>query len=92
MPFDTVESSVLSLQIEAKEAVADSTTVRRSSNPAAFNAGELTCDGTLKDLQLKHPEIYDKLVLHSIGMHIVHECQRMQDRYMEEVKKQRRSG
>ncbi|MCE5293705.1 MAG: hypothetical protein LLF94_03720 [Chlamydiales bacterium] len=53
-------------------------------------ANDTFFNGTLGDLQKKFPEVYDKLIIQSIGYQICQQCKQSNDRYIEEMKRNRR--
>ena len=80
------DPSVASIQSAASAA---SATALQSSlaNSAAGGSSSGAFNGTIGDLQKKYPEIYDKLIVQSIGYQICQQCQDDNDNFIAEIKK-----
>ena len=80
---NVVSVETLGIQISNQPAGAPKVTGSVGTNDTFFN-------GTLGDLQKKFPEVYDKLIIQSIGYQICQQCQHSNDRFIEEMKRNRR--
>ncbi len=76
---------VMEIQTAAAQMNAEAVEKNLENKPV----GEMNFDGTIGDLQKKHPEIYQKLVLQQIAFQIVRDCQRSSEHFVEEMKKHR---
>ncbi len=76
---------VAEIQTQALQMNAESVERTISSQPV----GDMHFNGTIGDLQTKYPELYNKLVLQQIAYHIVNECRRNNEHFLEEMKKHR---
>jgi len=56
----------------------------------AMGSSDTHFNGTLGDLKLKFPEVYDKLIIQSIGYQICQQCKNSNERFLEEMKRQRK--
>lgn len=87
MPFASVDA----IQLEGAQAGAEAVEKNITAN-GTFTIEGAEFDGTIGDLKLKHPEIYDKLVIQSIAHQICQQIRQAHDHFMEEMKRQRNNG
>lgn len=86
-------SGVSSIQIAGvqgnQEAVTN--TIASGAVTATGGTSDGAFNGTIGDLQKKYPEVYNKIFLEGTATQMIQKAQRDNDRYMEELKKQRNS-
>lgn len=79
--------------LQAAAAAASATALQNSIKTAGAVSGSAdgSFNGTIGDLQKKYPEVYDKLIIESIGRQICQQCQDANDRFIAEIKKHENS-
>ncbi|MCE5293706.1 MAG: hypothetical protein LLF94_03725 [Chlamydiales bacterium] len=78
--------------IQAAAAAANATALQNSikSTSAVSGSADGVFNGTLGDLKKNYPEVYDKLIIESIGRQICQQSKDANDRYIAEIKKHSR--
>ncbi len=92
MTSSTLESNVQAIEALSNQALTDSCLVTIKPQGAISASADTAFNGSIGDLKKKFPEAYDKLVVQSIGYQICKDCQRGNERFLEEMKRHRKDG
>lgn len=86
MSSGSFDPSVGSIQAAAAEAQAQA--LHNNIPTGAVNgSADGKFNGSLGDLKKNYPDVYDKLIVQSIGFQICKQCQDDNDRFIAEIKK-----
>ncbi len=91
MSSASFDPGIAAIQLNGAQANKDAVQSTIASSVGSGDAATAVFSGTLGDLKTKYPEIYQKVIIEGFANQIVRDAQRQNDRYIEELKKQRSS-